>query len=339
MNLFEKERLAIRRSKRTIVVFWGADSPASLDFARRLGADFHKVHCLKQNRPWLAPIRYLFMFFKTMLLLRSLRPKAVLVVNSPVFAPLTVFLYCRMAQIPYVMDIHGHSFIGWKWAWSRPLHGFLARRAKACLVDHTFHEHLFRSWGANTLLLERPLITPATSKVRKDILSKKFTLTLINTFAGDEPLEPLIRAAAYLPQIRFVVLGDIKMADARLLQNAPDNVCFPGYLLADQYWAQLSISNVVMILTNTPYSLVSGGIEGLVLGKPLILSSQPVLMDYFTQGALFVKHNPQSIKEAVLKSMKEEKTLKMQSLSLLAEKRSRWDSEFEKLLKIMEELC
>lgn len=325
----------MNQNKTIVYIFWGQSSPASEDFARALGAILYKIHFLRQNRPLLAPIKYIPMFLKTLWILFRKRPTAVFVVNTPVFAPLCVFFYCRFARIPFVMDIHGHSFIGWKWAWSAPLQSWLARRALANMIDHSEHRRIFESWKANIFMLERPPIVPPVNGEKSVTRHPHFIVTVINTFAGDEPLGPVIKAARKLPDIRFFILGDKSKAENSMLREVPANVTFPGYLLSNNYWSQLYASNAIMTLTNTPYSLVSGGIEGMAVGKPLILSRQPALTDYFTKGTIFVDHSAESIFDALRQIITQEDRLKREIAELAVEKRERWSAESRKLLHLI----
>jgi glycosyltransferase involved in cell wall biosynthesis len=325
----------MKKRNKAVFIFWGANSPPSEDFAKSLNAAYHKIHYLQSKRALLAPIRYIPMFLKTLWVLYKEHPSVVFVVNTPVFAPLCVWLYCRLADIPFVMDIHGHSFCGWKWAWCAPLQRILARHAMTNMIDHSEHLRIFNSWGAKISMMERPPIKPPSTGEKLANASNRFVVTLINTFAGDEPLEQVVKAANSLPDMLFFILGDATKAKKSLIQEAADNVIFPGYLLSDRYWTQLYSSNVIMTLTNTPFSLVAGGIEGMSVGKPLILSRQPALTDYFTKGTIFVEHSVESIVDAVKQTRAQEDHLKEEIAKLAIEKRERWNSERQKLFDMI----
>ncbi|MCB2180231.1 glycosyltransferase [bacterium] len=318
-----------------IAIFWGKHSPGTDAFAERLNAKSFKIHFANWSSPLLAPLKYIPMWVKTRKLLASERPSSVLVINTPVFAPLCVYLYCRSQNIPFVMDIHGHSFIGWKWAWSRPLHKFLARRATANLVDFTEYEELFTRWGAKAIKLERPPFLAPILREGHPEENGQFSITVISTFNKDEPLDLVVEVARKMPEIKFYILGDTKLADPKLLATAPDNVVFPGYLKNEDYWQRLNDSDVLMTLTDTPKSLVSGGIEAMTLGKPMILSSQPVLIDYFTKGAIFISHTEKSMIEGINRSRSEMDVLTKESKELLIEKQSRWENSLNELRSLL----
>ncbi len=223
------------------------------------------------QRPLLAPIKYVPQTLKTWLVLLRQRPSAVYVFISPVFAALCVYIYCWFAGVPFIMDVGGHAIISRKWAWTVPLVRFLAGKARVNIVDHENFKALFDSWGVETVMLERPPYASgpklAESKTEKSV----FTVTLISTFASDEPIEIVLDAAKQLSEMRFFILGDTGLAKKSLLVNAPGNVVFTGYLSGDDYWELLNSSQVLMVLTTAPESLLSGAVEGMALGKPLIL--------------------------------------------------------------------
>jgi hypothetical protein len=162
-------------------------------------------------------------------------------------------------------------------------------------------------------------------------------VTVVNTFNPDEPLEPILGAAKLLPQVRFFILGNTDLADRRLLRSAPDNVRFTGYLWHDAYWSQLRDSQAIMVLTNYPYSLLAGAQDGVDVRRPLILSRQPALTDYFTKGTVFVDNSIQSIVDAIQTVQRQEHQLTQEIVEFAAEKRLQWEANFQELLTLIEE--
>ncbi|NJN19714.1 MAG: glycosyltransferase [Oscillochloris sp.] len=90
-----------------------------------------------------------------------------------------------------------------------------------------------------------------------------------------------------------------------------------------------------MTLTSEPYSLVSGGIESMALGKPTILSNQPVLIDYFSQGAIFVEHTAESIAEGVGLAQAQEQRLRDEIAQLAVVKLNTWNNARDRLLALI----
>lgn len=319
------------------VVFWGPDSVGSQRYAEFLNAPCYLIHYLSWKRPWIAPIKYPPMWLKTWWVLFKQRPSSVLVINTPVFAPLCVYLYCLIARIPFAMKVHGHTLEGRKWGWSRPLQKFLAQKAVVSMIDTAEYKQIFESWGARVLFLENPPWYGTLKRYQVPIDPNKFIVTVISTFARDEPLDLVVEAARLLPEVTFFILGDTKLAPAGFLDSAPPNVIFPGYLLTEAYWKQLFSSNAMLTLTTNPYSLVSGGTEGMQIHKPLILSRQPTLVEYFNKGAVFIDHTVDSIVSGVKQTQEREAILITELEELSKEKNTEWYVEFEKFKQMIGE--
>lgn len=322
---------------RPAVVFWGPDSAGTERYAHHFNATCYLIHYLSWKRPWVAPIKYPLMWIKTWWVLFKQRPSSVLVINTPVFAPICVYLYCLFAGIPFAMKVHGHTLEGRKWGWSRPLQQFLAKKAVVNLIDTAEYKQIFESWGARVLFLENPPLDIPQVDSEFVACQDKFRVTVVSTFAGDEPLDLVVEAARHLQDVYFFILGDTKLAKKELIDSAPQNVVFTGYLVGNDYWERLHASEAILTLTTNPHSLVSGGTEGMHIHKPLILSRQPALLDYFTKGAIFVDHTVESIVAGVQQTWKTESTLTRELAELSVEKSAEWENVFREFINIMGE--
>lgn len=323
----------MKNGKKSAVIFWGPHSNSSELFAQHLEAPLYLIHYLGWKKLWNAPLKYPLMWVRTWQVLIEKKPSAVLVINTPVFAPLCVYVYCRLSGIPFAMNVHGHTLGGRRWGWSVPLQRFLARRAVVNLVGTTEYQGILNSWHAKTLFLEEPPIKiPDSTSLNH---THEFEVTVVSTFAGDEPLEPVLDAARMTPDVHYSILGDVRLAKRELLEAAPANVTFTGYLKGNAYWDQLKSSQAIMVLTTNPYSLVAGGSEGMYCGIPLILSRQPALLDYFTRGAVFVEHTPESLVEGVAVARANQKELKAGCAALASERTRLWEQNFEQFKALM----
>lgn len=318
-------------------VVWAPEENRTEQIARHLGAKLHAIHYLYYKRPFFAPFKYGPQTLKTLAVLRRQRAKVVYATNPPVFAVLAAAIYCWLSGAKYVMDTHSPALYSRKWSWTVPLQRFLAKRALLNVVDQGRYKALIESWGGAALVLEKPIAGNVLDEDPAEQTDERFTVTVINTFAVDEPLEPVLEAARRLPDTCFVVLGDTSLADKRLLASAPANVTFPGYLLKEHYWRQLARSQAVMALTTYPFSLLAGGHDGLSLSKPLILSDQPALTDFYTKSAVFTDNSAESLVTAVQEVQRNEQRYISESRELAAEKREQWQASFETLNAIISE--
>lgn len=356
----EPYKTELKKQLNLAAVCWLTHEVRTASYARYLNATLYNVHYLSDRHPFYAPFKYIPQCLKTWSVLSKQSPDAVYVMNPPVFAALSVFFYCLVSRTPYVMDTHSPSLYGGRWGWTLPLQRALAQRALVNIVDQERFRELFASWGANGIVLERPPldVTQLVSKrtvqqvsngheqsskpmgadeSQRQTESKKhpFHVTLIGQFSGDEPVDVVVAAAHKLPDVRFTILGDTIHAPRELLRSAPSNVEFPGYLSGSDYWDHLASVDAVMTLTMFKYSLLGGAQEGMAMGKPLILSNQPVLTDYFTKGTIFIEHEVDSIVEGVRAVQENATQLGQDVAALAAEKRVRWEDAFVTLEQII----
>jgi glycosyltransferase involved in cell wall biosynthesis len=326
------------QKEKIIVLVWGTNQDRAYKSAQHLNAPLYNIHTVffRRNYRLLVPLRYLVQAFSTWRLLFQKRPEIIHVTNPPIFAPLCVFLYCRLTGAAFVMDTHSPALYSRKWSWILPLQRAMARAALVNIVDQERFKDLFEGWGARAIILTKPPAKQRPTQQRSVPTEPgKFIVTVVNTFGPDEPLLPILEAAQGLPDTHFYITGDTDMADKALIASAPPNVTFTGYLYRETYWDQLIRSNTVLTLTTYHYSLLAGGQDGMVVGKPVILSRQPVLTDYFTKGAVFIDNTAEGIIAGVTAARQNEDRLHREIMELSEEKRQEWTSHFQELRKVI----
>jgi glycosyltransferase involved in cell wall biosynthesis len=318
------------------VIVWSPRCQRTSLYAKRLDAPLYNIHFLKVKRPLLAPIKYVYQCIKTWIVLYRQDPSIIYVKVSPIFAALSVYLYCLFSGAKFIMDVHGNSMTSWKWKWSVPLHRFVAKRALLNIVDQEIRTNLFSSWGAKTMVLADPPVDISYDfRYISDPLIPN--VTVVNNFDIDEPVAPILEAARKLPNVLFHILGDTSLADKYLLRTAPENVAFTGYLLRDEYWNRLYSSNAVMVLTTEPYSLLAGAQDGMAVKRPLILSNQPALVTFFSKGAVFIEHTSESVVRGVQTALEQESKLSLEITALGKEKGIQWEEGFRQLVNLIRE--
>lgn len=324
--------------KRTdiIVMVWAPEENRTATYARLLNAPVFYIHYLLYKRPYVAPFKYVAQALKTWLVLIQQRPKVVYVTNPPVFAPLCVFLYCKLTGTHYIMDTHSPALFSRRWGWTLPLQRFLAKHAMVNLVDQLRFKQLFESWGAKAIILEKPPKNINDKTFKNISTSNKFDIAVINTFAVDEPVDIILEAARQLPEAHFYIMGDKKLAKPDDLNNAPENVTFTDYLLGEDYWNRVYSSRALMALTTYPYSLLAGAQDGATLGKPLLLSKQPALEDYFPKGAIFMENTAEGLVSGVKALMAREAELGKDITEMVEIQAKAWEQNFDTLVNMIE---
>lgn len=318
-----------------IAIVWAPHEARTAAFATWLGARLYNVHFLKEKRPWLAPAKYVLQWFATWSILIRERPAYVFVTNSPPVAGLCVMSYCAVTGTKFVLDVHPPSLFIRKWAWARPLQRFTSRRAQAVLVDQERFARLFEDWGATTLVLRNPPRTIDTSSFPPRSDGSEVSFAYVGTFGADEPVEILIEAARRLPHVHLYLLGDPELASPALRRDAPPNVTFTGYIVAEEYWRRLHASAGVIVLTTHAHSLLGGAQDGLRVGRPLILSDQPTLREHFVAGTVFMDNSGAGLVRAIECVLEDEDRLAAEVVALREEMDARWRQDFEKLRTIV----
>jgi glycosyltransferase involved in cell wall biosynthesis len=326
------------KKRRILAMVWAPEEARTEMYARNLNAPIYHVHYLLYKRPWVAPLKYIAQALKTWLILFRERPRVVYITNPPVFAPMCVWLYCLLTGNKFIMDTHSPALYMPKWAWSVPLQRFLIKRALMNVTDQLRFKEQFEEWGGKAVILEKPPKLPPPNAPKDLVMANGFfDVLVVNTFASDEPLDPILDAARQFENARFFITGDTSMAKPGTVENAPKNCIFTGYLRGSAYWDQIYRSRAVMVLTTFPYSLLGGAQDGAAISKPLILSKQPALEEYFTKGAVFVENTVQGIAGGVRAVITREDALSREVEELIHEKDILWHRNFAELTKLIEE--
>jgi glycosyltransferase involved in cell wall biosynthesis len=325
--------------RRIAVIVWAAVQDRAKAYAQVLNAPVYFVsrRPFGSNARLLTPLRYFLQALETLGILWRQKPALIHVTNPPFLAPLIVYLYCCLTGAKYIMDTHSPAMYSRRWGWTFPIQRYLARRAYLNVVDQERYRKRFEAFGARTIVLQRPAVDVHLPPPIGHASGKPIEITVINTFAPDEPLQPIYQAADSLKDVHFYVLGDKRFAPPGAFDQVPENVTFTGYLRGDDYWQRIVSSNAVMCLTTYPYSLLAGGQDGMRAGIPLIISRQPVLTDYFTDGTVFVENTAESIVEGIQQIRCREQDLRREITELSGQKRSLWQTNFQVFDQIVRE--
>ena len=149
----------------------------------------------------------------------------------------------------------------------------VVKTADRVIVTNTTLADMVLNAGGRPVVLPDPLPAPPERKAGGG-LAQSNTVTVISTFADDEPIAEII-AAAKLPEMadfRFCFTG---RSERWLRDNRPvtaPNVEFLGFLPDDAYWQQLYESRVIVDLTSRVACLVCGAYVALAVGRPMVLS-------------------------------------------------------------------
>jgi len=231
--------------------------------------------------------KYLSQTVKTLVLLFRWRPSVVFVMTPPVVACFAVWFYAKLAGAKYVIDAHSAALMSKRWTRVLFLHRFASRRAVSTIVTNRHLKDLVESWGGHATIVTD---VPVEFSVPEGVdLGEGCNMTLVSSFAYDEPIETFFEAARQLPGVRFHVTGDYrKKLVASVLKKKPENVHLTGFLSDSRYVGLLRESDAVIALTTRDHTMQRGAYEAIYLGKPVITSDFPLLREVFCQGAVHV---------------------------------------------------
>ena len=108
-----------------------------------------------------------------------------------------------------------------------------------------------------------------------------FTIFCVATWSDDEPLGAYVAAARTLSNVKFIISGNPRGRDLGILQALPANVECTGFLSEREYYRAMASSQGVIAFSSRRATLVCGGYEAVVLGKPFITGNSSALRSYF----------------------------------------------------------
>jgi len=308
-----------------LFISWAPFSRRTQSLAARFGLELVQVQAPWFKRPLYAPFKYPASVLRTWRLLVARDPAEVWVMDPPVPAVLTAWLYCRSRGRPLVVDLHTVGFYDPKWRALRRLEMPALREAASNVVTNAELAGRVRAWGCRVAILTDPLpVPPDLSGVEPE----PGTATIIATFSEDEPIALLPQVASTLRDVRFFVTGRPRL-DTTVW---PGNLVATGFLSDADFWRRLAASAVIVVLTTRPNTLLSGGYEALCLGRPLVVSDQAVLREYFEDAVVYVRDDAAGIAAGVREALARSAELAERSVALAARREAEWASAAERLL-------
>jgi glycosyltransferase involved in cell wall biosynthesis len=315
-----------------VSVAWAPYSRRSEVFARSLGGTLHCIHYLRFQSPLYAPFKYVLQAFRTLQVLFGQRPQFIHVQNPPFLCGLVVSLYCRMTGAEFVLDHHSAAFAH-AWDWALPVQRFLARRAVSNIVTNQHWADVIRSWHAHTLIMGDPLLELPAGEVYP--VPTGFNIAFVSTFAPDEPLDAVLKAASQLPETHFYITGDQERKPRSFFDRLPANVTCTGFLPDCRYVGLLRAVDAVMVLTTRDHTLQLGGCEAVSIGQPLITSDWPFLRGFFSKGTIHVSNTADGIRAGITAMQRQQRRLKAEMAAFRDAKRREWDAQLAQLQELV----
>lgn len=303
-----------------LFISWLAHCRRNDALATKLGGKSLHINYLDARRgsAVYAAMKYFMEATRTLLVLLRERPSIVFVSVPPIFSALIVYIFGVFSGPRFIIDAHTGSLDG-AWRHFVFLHKFLSKRALTTIVTNEYLKEMFSKWKINVTILGDIAID--FPEVPARYLSNKFKLAYINGFAGDEPVEVVLRVASELPQVEFYVTGNLKHDRKNLRDKYPlSNVTFTDFLPDEDYLRLLKSVDAAMVLTTKDHTMQRGAYEAMSMGKPIIVSDWPVLRETFYKGAVYVANEEEKIREGILNMMADRRRLSQEVLELREER-------------------
>lgn len=315
-------------------ISWQPYCSRSDNTARELGGKSYTIYYDVFGSHYLTIIfKYFFQTIKTLQVLLKERPDVVFVMSPPLFACLPVFLYTKFFRKRYVIDAHTGAFKDNMWQRVMFLQRFFCRKAEFTIVTNDELSKIVSGWNADYVIV--PDVPIKLHNPVMPELKNRLNITLVNTFAKDEPLDAFLDAAGRMGDIQFFITGKIKKSKSELVESAPQNVTFTDFLSYPDYYGLLLKSTAIVVLTTRDLTMQRGAYEAIYLGRPVITSDWPILRQNFAKGAVFTDNSAAGIKEAIQEALALIKALETEAEELRQLKLKRWEQNQKKILEAL----
>lgn len=297
--------------------------------AQHLGAQVRYLSSGSRGKLYQVPFRYLALTWRTWRLLWRERPQVVMVQNPPIFAVSAAAVYAFLCRARYAIDSHTGAFLSPGWRRTLWLHRLLSRGAAVTVVHNRDQEDIVRSWGCRWC---RVGYTPGDYPRREPFdLAERPAVAVVCSYAEDEPVAEIFRAASALNEVGFYITGNEKHLSPALRAELPANCHLTGFLAYERYIELLRAADIVMVLTKRNHTLLMGGFETVSLGKPLVTSEWPVLRDFFSAGTVHVHGTAEDIAAGVRRALSERDGLESEMVGLRQRLEADWREELATL--------
>ena len=218
---------------------------------------------------------------------------------------------------------------------------WIVRTADLTIVTNEELEEIVTKMGGMPSVLPDPLpkFGVLASGIQAEPLSMRSYVLVICTYAADEPVEEMVRAAGRLDHsVDFVFTGNREKGIRRMGLPLPENVRLAGYLPESQFLNGILNSLCVLDLTLKPHCLVCGAYEALALGKPAILTSSPAADRLFGNAFELIDNSADAIVDSVLRILGDSARYTVRARELADAYKIKWENYEGRLMKRLRKL-
>lgn len=321
---------------RAVWLSW-EDHRRSRELAACLGIP---LHVFSSRLPYF--LRAVVLSTKTAWFLWTRRPPLVFVQSPSIVLNGVACLLRRPLGYVLIADRHSNFYeteldnLSPKWRLYHALSRYTVKASDVTIVTNQELKNLVEAWSGLGFVL--PDKIPTLDLASGAAPSSNRSAAVISSHDPDEPLQEVLGAASLLPDVLFYVTGNSSRTRARYASLIPGNVTFTGYLSEPSYQSLLASCDVILALTSAPNTLLCGAYEAVALAKPLVISEQKVMTDYFYKGRIAARNTPSELAAAVETALANAPQLTRESRELAKELAESWQRRFNSLLEVIASL-
>lgn len=251
-------------------------------------------------------IRYVHSILETTKLFNDRKIRTIFFQNPSIVLSLLLVLTRPIHKKKLVMDAHNAALFPFEGRYKlfQLIAGTIIRKVDVVIVTNRLLSDIVVGLGGNPWIISDPL-----PKIEKSRNSNRFWhdkrdfILLICTWAKDEPYDQVIKAMQFLVDLNIDLRITGKAPDS-IRDVLPGNIILEGFVSYDYYDILISNAKVVVDLTTRESCLVCGAYEAASVGRPCILSDDPVAREVFRGGYLFTNNNAKDIAKKIRESLK-----------------------------------
>jgi len=317
-----------------VFISWAPYCSRSDYIALELGAKSYMVYYdFLGSNYYTILLKYLFQTVKTLKILMQERPKAILVMSPSVFASIPVFLYCKLSKAVFLIDAHTGALNNPMWKRVRFLQRYFSRKALLTIVTNKALAKQISDWDADYFIVPDVPINPRHPRL--PTLDAKINVTMINTFATDEPTEVFLEAAKSMEKIQFHITGKISKRAKHYTDQSYQNITFTDFLENEDYYGLLIASDLVVVLTTQNDTMQRGAYEAIYCGIPVLTSDWDILRKSFPLGTVFAPNSVEGITKGINEALSNLDNLRHEVKVLRIQKEEKWNRSKEELLAMI----
>jgi len=285
-------------------------------------------------------MRYIVLCFKTYRLIRDKKPEVIFFQNPSIVLSAFIALLkaLRIIDCKIVGDFHNAGVYPPKFAF---ISRWVGRTSNLTIVSNSNLAAVVNNWGASAIAVPDPLprIHGVARRSHSGAGERKFVFLFVCSWADDEPVANVVRAATLLkskyPMFSVLITGRPKIEKYLTGIELPDNVTLTGFLPEGEFDGLLTAADVVIDLTTRADCMVCGAYEAVAAETPAILSDNQPTREYFNSGVQFTDNSVEDISRCMVDCYQNIEVLKSEIYSVKSEIQQREAQCLERLKSLL----